>query len=203
MNPRATSARTLAQVTVVAAAAQLCAGIFAAVVPAYGLRREPIIWFSVLLAVLHLGQVAAAVALARSELAGPGRLARAGLTLWITGGLGYVAGELLYLVDAPTSDVAFQIGSLASGIGLVLAGIAVLRTGHWQGPGRVLPLVTGGYVFVVLVPVLVATPAGLLGIGGWSVLWLLLGLGLLSTVRERDPMKSPHASAAAGNINHP
>lgn len=191
--------RPLALITVVGAAVTVAVSIFAMAVPGYGLRGEPKIWYSVLLAVLHVGQVTAAVALARSGLAGTGRLARGGLALWITGAVAYIAGELLYLVNVPTSEIAFQIGSLASGIGLVLAGIAVLRTGEWPGPGRFLPLVLGVYVFVVLVPVLIATSAGLLALGGWYVLWLLFGLALLSTVRDMAGVAGDVPVSAARN----
>jgi hypothetical protein len=181
--------RTLAQVGAAAAALQIVAVIVAAAVPSYSPGGEPIGWTAGLIGVLHLGEVAAAVAVQRSGLAGTGGLARAGLALWIVGGLAYVAGGLMYLVGAEPSEVGFSVGALASGIGLVLAGIAVLRTGAWPGPGRFLPLVIGVYVYAVMVPVLSATSAALPVIGGWCALWLLLALGLLGSARVHPSIR--------------
>lgn len=178
-----TTAAALSVVTVVTAALGVAAAVYGTFDAAYALGAAPVVWFSVVLAVLHLGQIAAAIALWRTGLAGTGALARAGLGLWLLGGLAYVVGELLYLTANPLTDAVFGVASLASGVGPILAGIAVLRVGRWTGPGRFLPLAIGVYVFVVLTPVLFATSAGLLAVAGWNVLWLLLGLALYARAR--------------------
>lgn len=77
-------------------------------------------------------------------------------------------------------------------LGLVLAGVAVLRSRRWSGRHRYLPLVTGAWIVVVLVPVLVL--AGDPGTGGapatiaaWYVLWVALGVAVLREVGAAAP----------------
>jgi hypothetical protein len=178
------SVPTLALVSAVAAAGFMIDALLGMVIPALAYDATPVWWDSVLRAVLHLGQIAAAVAVARAGLAGGGINARIGLGLWIFGVAGYVVGELVYIVAPGASDIAFQIGSIATLVGMVMAGVGVLRTGRWTGPGRYLPLVMGLYV-IPLVVMLIATDAALVALTGYSVLWLLLGVSLYFTTRDR------------------
>lgn len=76
------------------------------------------------------------------------------------------------------------------GIGLVVAGVALLRQGTaaWAG-ARWLPAVVlalGVYVFVPMTPAIMGSfTAGRLGIGGWMLLFAALGYGL-TRVDSRD-----------------
>lgn len=178
-----TTTVALVGVTVVTSSVGVLFSVNGTFDPVYALGSEPIAWHSVLLAVLHIGQIAAAIALWRTGLAGTGGLARVGLVLWLIGGVLYSVGELLYITTHPMTDAVFGIASLASGVGPILAGVAVLRAGRWIGVARFLPLAIGVYMFVVLTPVLFATSFGLLAIAGWNVLWLLLGLALYARAR--------------------
>jgi hypothetical protein len=79
---------------------------------------------------------------------------------------------------------AYAAPVLLVGVGLTVAGVALLRGGRaaWTGapwmPWLVLSL--GGYVFFPLSPAIAGSfTAGRLGIGGWMVLYTLLGYGLL------------------------
>jgi hypothetical protein len=171
--------RAPALICALGSAAQLLVLVAAVVVPPLRFDAEPVPWVTVLLAVLHLPQIAGVLALGRSGRAGPGAAVRTGLGLAALGGLLLVPGELLYPVDVDVSNTLFGIGSLASGIGMLVVGVAVLRRRRWDGPGRFLPVALGAWVFVVLTPTLIAGSAEEIGIGGWAVLWVLLGLALL------------------------
>lgn len=175
--------RTPALICAALSAVQVAAALLGLAVPAFALGAEPIPWFVVLLAVLHVQQLAAVLAVARSGYAGSGVLARSGLALTALGGVAFLVGELLYLIDTAVADIAFGVAPIATGLGMILVGIAVLRTRRWSGTARFLPLAIGLYVVVVLTPVLIATSAGLLAIAGWAVLWLLLGVALSTAAR--------------------
>lgn len=160
-------------------AAQLVAGGVAATVPALGMESAPVAAWSMLLVVVHVTRVLGVLGLVWSGRAGPGRPARIGLWTATAGMALYVPAELLYLLSPQTTDALFFIGTLLAGVGLLVAGVVVLRAGTWTGPGRLTPLLTGGYVFAVLFPAFALGPVGaVLAIGGWGVCWILLGLAL-------------------------
>jgi hypothetical protein len=179
---QAGSAPALALVSAVAAAGFVVDAVVGMLVPALAYEAPPVWWDAVLRAVLHLGQIAAAVAVIRAGLAGNGLVARIGLALWVIGSVGFTAGELVYVVSPGASDSVFQYASLAMLVGMVMAGIAVLRTRRWPGPGRFLPLVTGLYI-IPLTVALIAGVAPLVALAGYALLWVLLGLSLYSVTR--------------------
>jgi hypothetical protein len=171
------SAPTLALVSAAAAAAFIIDALLGMAIPALAYDAPPVLWDAVLRAVLHLGQLAAAVAVSRAGLAGNGIYARIGLVLWILGSIAFAIGELVYLVARGPSDMVFQVGSVAMLVGMVMVGVGVLRARRWTGPGRFPPLITGLYI----VPLSDSDhhhwyrPSAL---AGYSVLWMLLGLSL-------------------------
>jgi hypothetical protein len=176
-------------------AAQLVAGGLAGMIPALGMEAEPIAAWSLLLVAVHLTRVVGVLGLVWSGRGGPGRPARIGLRVATVGMALYVPAELIYLFSPETTDVLFFIGTLLAGGGLLVAGVAVLRAGTWLGPGRLTPLLTGGYVFVVLFPAFALGPvAAVLAIGGWGACWILLGLALLRPV----PVPAASVPAMAG-----
>jgi len=142
------------------------------------------LWF----VVQHLGLMAGVQALWVTGWTGRRRTARAGIVL-AQGGLGLLTITELYAVRAAESDypgphtatldALYGISSIAAGVGLVLLGIAALRTGTAPGAGRWLPLALGVWVFVPMIPALMAghVPARL-SITGWMLLFAALGLVL-------------------------
>jgi hypothetical protein len=144
---------------------------------------------------MHLGQVAAGIAVGRAGLAGSGVTARIGLVLWVLGGLGFAVGELVHLVAGAASNIYFQVASIATLVGMVIAGFRVLHAGRWTGPGRFLPLVTG-LCLIPLTVVIIATDAALAALTGYSVLWLLLSLSLYTVTRAPQPAQA-HRRAPA------
>lgn len=149
----------------------------------------------------HLLLLAVVIGLARLERGSPSRLTRVGL--WLTGcGLLALTGcELLALAAVTatvTSSIAMVIGMaygvamLLCGVGLVLTGIGVARRRLLTGWARWLPLVLGGYVFVVLFPAVFGPQtAGRLAIGTWMLLFAALGYALLRVGRASSATGIP------------
>lgn len=134
--------------------------------------------------VMHLGELAAVVALALCGAAGSGWLARVGLTMAGLGQLMMAVGELFG--SGPTGDALFAVAPNLTGLGLILTGIAVIRAGVWSGWRRWITLVFGIYVFVPLAPMIIASggppaPLALVGLLAWEVLWVLLATAVLTT----------------------
>lgn len=110
------------------------------------------------------------------------------------------AMELVTIVayDAATdSSLATLVNNLYGppviliGAGLLVAGIALVRQGTagWVG-ARWMPalvLLMGVYVFVPLTPAIMGSfVAGRLGIGGWMLLFAVLGFGLTRLPDEQQ-----------------
>lgn len=82
-------------------------------------------------------------------------------------------------------DASFGVVSAASGLSLLLAGVAVVRGQAWPGGAAYLLLALGAYVFVVLIPALLGPMVlARLAVAGWCVLFVLLGRGLLTLRRS-------------------
>jgi hypothetical protein len=133
---------------------------------------------------IHLGELATLVALALSGAAGTGLLGRLGICVGVLGALLFAVAEVITLSAPGTSETLFAIAPLLAGLGLVLAGIAVLRTGLWTGWRRWVTLALGVYVFAVLIPLVIATGgppayAAIAGLLVWQVLWVLIAVAVL------------------------
>ena len=135
--------------------------------------------------VIHLGELAALVALALGGAAGAGWIAKVGIGVAGLGQVLLAVAEVLSAGSPALSDTLFAIAPTLAGIGLVLTGIAVLRAGHWSGWHRAVPLVLGLYVFVVLTPVIIVsggppTVPSLWALAFWEVLWVLTAVAALA-----------------------
>ena len=77
-------------------------------------------------------------------------------------------------------DSAYGLASIGLGVGLVLAGIGVARTGLWTGWARWIVLVLGVMVFVVVTPgLMLGFVGGRLALATWMVAWVFFGVALL------------------------
>lgn len=138
-------------------------------------------WF----VVQHLGLLAGIVGLGRSS-AGPGR--RLGVSTAAAGMVLLTLTEAVAITAARSSypgprtgllDALYGVAVVAIGVGLAAAGIALLRRRAWSGRRRWVPLATGAYVFVPMLPLMFAGfVAARLVITGWMLLFALLGWAL-------------------------
>jgi len=132
----------------------------------------------------HLLLMVGIVGLARSQAAGGGWLGKGGLSLSQLGFALLVVAEASWLFSTSATETLFGLATLVLLLGLILAGIAVVRAGRWKGWHRFTPLACGVFIAVVVLPSF-ALPgyASNYAIGLWGVCWFLLGLSLLAEAR--------------------
>jgi len=133
---------------------------------------------------IHVGELAAVVALALCGAAGTGWLGRVGLGLAGLGAALLAVAEVLTGTSPGVSETLFGIAPILVGLGLLLAGVAVVRSGVWTGWRRWVVLGLGVFVFAVLTPVLIAAggppaPGALWALAGWDALWVLVAVAVL------------------------
>lgn len=143
---------------------------------------------------IYVATLAGVAALALTGAASVGT-GRAGVGIAVAGLLGFVVAEVT--APGPTSDALYGIAPLVTALGMVLAGVAVLRSGRWSGWHRYVPLVVGAWIVVVVTPVIVlagdpgtgGAGAAVAAIGAWHLLWTALGVAVLAETRspERVP----------------
>ncbi len=94
-------------------------------------------------------------------------------------------------------DTAFGVASILIGVGLTLAGVAVVRVGKWTGWHLFIPLICGVAVFVIVIPgVFGPFLAGRLVLAAWMLMFAALGWALYT--RARVPEVEPTVAAAGG-----
>lgn len=132
------------------------------------------------------------IGFARSGAAGSGRLAKTGLGLALVASALFLPLEVLVTFDLELGGMLLGLSAMVQGLGLLLAGVAVLRTGRWRGWLRHAPLLCGLYTFLVLIPALALSEGGYnaWALAGWQLPFLLLGMAL------RQPLGAPSAGQA-------
>lgn len=149
------------------------------------------IWF----ALHHVGLLVGLVGLRRAGVLPGSRVARWGWGLAFGGMVGLTLTELVAVAaagDAVDTTRAVVVGALygldctAIGVGLVLAGVAVVRARSWTGWRRWVVLSLGVWVFVPMFPALILTPTdgARWAIGGWMLLFAALGVALREPGRQ-------------------
>lgn len=126
------------------------------------------------------------------------RTARSGrVGLWLAGiGLVLLTGCEIFSVTARTATIdsaqaelvgaAYGLPTVLVGVGFVLVGVVTLRGRLLPGATRWLPLVFGVFVFVALLPALVADDtAARLALGTWLAVYAGIGVGLVRASRNR------------------
>lgn len=161
-------------------------------------RVTEVIW-----TVAHVLMLIGTIGFARSGAIGSSRLGGIGNRIALVGMALIVPCELGYAffataVEGSTAvmflDSAIGLASMIAGLGYLLAGIAVLRAGRWQGWRRFIPLLCGVFVFVALLPITFALPDLFLWpIAGWSLCFAPLGIALY----QQRPMQRPATLSAA------
>lgn len=149
----------------------------------------------------HVLILAGVAGLARSGAAGTGRLGRSGL--WIAA-MGWVALTLCEVramtlanspYPAPSTDVldgAFGMASILIGVGLVLAGIAVVSANVFSGWYRYITLACGVAVFVMVIPgILGGFLAARIVLTVWVLMLAALGYALYAESSQPDRSPTP------------
>ena len=136
-------------------------------------------------AVLHLGELAVVLALTGANAVGAGSLGRLGLAVAIVGQVLLAAAELVFPASPNVGNAMFAVAPLLSGLGMIMAGSAVVRGGTWSGVRRLLPLLVGVWILVPATPVMIITGGApdllaLAVIIVWDVLWALTGVAVLT-----------------------
>lgn len=137
----------------------------------------------------HVLLLVGLLGLLRSDATGNHRFGRGGLWVSLAGMSLLTLCEVaaMTLVDAaypspPTDalDTWFGIASILIGVGLVTAGIAVVRARVWTGWRRFLPPACGVAVFAIVIPgVFGPFLAGRLALAIWMLMFTALGAALL------------------------
>ena len=131
--------------------------------------------------------------LARSGAAGTGLLGRVGLWISVLGMATLTLCEVgaMTLATSPflsprtnLMDMLYGVASILIGLGLVLAGVAVVRASKWDGWHRFVGLICGASVFVIVIPgVFGPFLAGRLAITVWMLTFAVLGWVLYTRAR--------------------
>lgn len=111
--------------------------------------------------------------------AAAGRLGQIGIGGAVLGRLVFLAAEVHALARGDDETPLLPAAAVLTAVSMVLAGVAVVRSGRWAGWRRLVPLAVGVYPFVLMFPFVAISPEpNLLTLAGWGVLWALLGLAL-------------------------
>src|SRR6201999_2696107 len=113
-------------------------------------------WGFALQALIHIGELAVLLAVFGAVGAQVGALGRIGFGVAALGQVLLVVAELVFPFNGPVGDQIFTFAPLLSGLGMVLAGVAVLRSGVWRGWQRVTPLLVGAGMLLVVIPLIIA-----------------------------------------------
>jgi hypothetical protein len=126
--------------------------------------------------------------LVRSGAAGTGWLAKLGLLLAVFASALFLPFDVLVVFNRELGGMLLGLSALVQGLGLLLAGIAVVRAGRWLGWQRFTPLLCGLYTFLVLIPALALSPEGYnaWALVGWQIPFALLGVALY---QQGSPVK--------------
>jgi hypothetical protein len=119
------------------------------------------------------------IGLARSGAAGEGWLAKVRLGIAVLASALFLPFEVLVAVNEELGGALLGLTALVQGLGLLLAGIAVLRAGRWSHWHRFTPPLCGLYTFLVLIPALALSNGyNAWALAGWQIPFLLLGVAL-------------------------
>jgi hypothetical protein len=174
----------------IAAAAVVIVGLAAAYSVALLLGVPDPSWAYLPRGLIHLGELAAVVALALAGAVGTNALGRLGLGGAAFGEVMLTVAEVITKSAPGASDTLFAIAPAVVGLGLILAGVAVIRDGSWTRWHRYVTLALGIYVFAIMTPVIIAAggPPAIPALGAlavWEVLWALIAVAVLSQTAPR------------------
>lgn len=149
----------------------------------------------------HVLLLVGILGLARSGAAGSGLLGRVGVWISVVGmttlTLCEVGAMTLTTSPYPTPstdfmDTSYGVASILIGVGLVLAGAAMVRAREWASWHRFVALICGVAVFVIVIPgVFGPFLAGRLAITVWMLMFAALGWALYTQARVPEVERAP------------
>jgi hypothetical protein len=156
----------------------------------------------------HFGLVLVLVALALSGAVGNGRLGRGGAWAAVIGMVALTLCELLAMryadwlsatANAGLMGTCYGISVAVIGLGMLAAGIGVVRAGVWHGWRRWTPLAIGIATFAVVTPGMFGGfVIARLAIGSWLLLLAALGWSLYLESRRFTPAPLPRLATPLG-----
>lgn len=174
--------RTAGSSLILAALLQLVFGIWQFLAPVW----PPSLAFSLrngAIALSHALVVVGVIGLARAGATGNGWLGKIGLAIALVGGTIFVPAELSIQVNETFGSNLDGMSAALLSLGLVLAGIAVIRARLWRGWHAFTPLVTGLYAFLVIIPSLAtAKTPNFLALACWGLPTLFFGIAMRAEV---------------------
>jgi hypothetical protein len=129
---------------------------------------------------VHLLVLTGIARLLRTAVSEGSRWERAGFTLAAVGRVLFFSFEVAAMIVGDDELPVFPIAVASTGVGMLIGGAALLRSGRWSGWTRLTPLSVGAYPFVFIIPVFAATgerPPDVL-IAGWGVAMALVGYAM-------------------------
>lgn len=122
-----------------------------------------------------------------SSKAAAGRLGLAGVGGAVLGRFAFIAAEIQALAQGDDETPLLPVAAMVTSVSMILVGIVVLRSGHWAGWRRLVPLGIGVYPLLFMIPFAATSPEPpMFAIAGWGVLWALLGLALRKEADQAD-----------------
>ena len=129
----------------------------------------------------HLLVLAGIAGLARTGAVGEGWLGRIGTIFSICAFAALAVAEPMNDISTNVANVLYGFGSLGATLGLILLGVATIRTRRWRSWRRFTPLASGLFFVVAVMPAF-ALPGRAFEyfIGLWGLTFLLLGIAVLT-----------------------
>jgi hypothetical protein len=121
----------------------------------------------------------------RQDPHGGRRWGAVGFALAIAGRATFAAAEAVAIVDGKTQDGLLPVAATLTAVGMVVAGVVVVRAHVWTGWPRVAPLAVGSVPFVVMFPFAASSSDGppAVSLVVWGASFALLGLAALQSPR--------------------
>ncbi len=128
---------------------------------------------------VHALVLAGLLGLRRAGVVGESAWGRAGLNLAVAGRVVFLVGESVAIALGHDESILFPVAAVSTGIGMLLAGIAVVRAQRWHGWRRFAPVAMGAYPFIFMFPILAVTgQRPNLAVSLWGLTFIATGAAL-------------------------
>jgi hypothetical protein len=155
----------------------------------------------VILVIMHVLDLIAIFGFWMSRASGRSWLAYSGIVIAALGYFTITLAEGTLRLSFDLGNTLFGVAVPLAGLGFILLGSAVIRTNHWSGWQKWMPLLTGLYIPIVLLPAFaLAQGPNFLAITGLSGCRLALGIALAQS-NQSQVMNSSNKTAQSVPVN--